>query len=146
MSGGVGIHACIHVCVCVCVCVCAYIWACPYICVHILICACSCVHACVHTCVRMCIHVCTYVVWCTFDTVISTLEEIERDVTLNGSKLPESLQKLRLTLSHWHICNVADNQGLTHSSQLPMVTPPAGIPPHSVYIKHSLIDGVYIVS
>ena len=130
-------HACVHTFVHLGMC----------ICVHILVCACSYVHACV----------CVYsqslmkVVWCTFihsilHTVISTLEEIERDVTLNGSKLPESLQKLRLILSHWHICNVAENQGLTHSSQLPMVTPPAGIPPHSVYIKHSLIDGVYIVS
>jgi hypothetical protein len=79
------------------------------------------------------------------EQVLSTLEEMEREISSTYNKLPDNLKKLRLILSHWHICNVADSQGLTHSSQLPLVTPLPSIPPHSVYIKHLLIKGVYLV-
>ena len=78
-------------------------------------------------------------------SVLLAVEDLERNVSTNLSTLPDVLHRLRMLLCHRHICQVANEQGLTHSSNIPLATPLPGLPQYSVFIQHPLIDGVYMV-
>ena len=78
-------------------------------------------------------------------SVLLAVEDLEKNVSTNLSTLPDVLHRLRMLLCHRHICQVANEQGLTHSSNIPLATPLPGLPQYSVFIQHPLIDGVYMV-
>lgn len=78
-------------------------------------------------------------------SVLLAVEDLERNVSSNLSTLPDALHRLRMLLCHRHICQVANEQGLTHSSNIPLTTTLPGLPQYSVFIQHPLIDGVYMV-